>query len=505
MTTSREFRVDARLFFALWGSWIALLLACGFLGWQYAKNPPATFYGEEMLRDPEVRREVIRKLSEQGSMQFDSHPDPQVARVLLPYGERQGSRTNAFGMREREVVMPKPAGLVRIVLLGDSYVFGLNIADQERLGAVLERSLSERGGGVRFECLHYAVNSWNLASECEFVRRQLEALQPDLVVQVSVSNDLNDVSGVRGFGEESSFAPRHAQRTDALVLDRYAKSFLGHDTPNLLPRGMDHEGRQRFADALAAVRRLRAALAELPGSPRHLLVLHWGALQPAVHEHLGSRLEPDSVVYLPFEFSIDKEVRLSATDAHWNARGHALVAQLLHGLILTRGLLPQGVVGAWAEAERLAEEWSRSGREFAETRGADLRATLAGLVARIDLPFGLEEARQVHGGLDREGLVSPYASFVLLQQPGARFLRLAGRALPDRSLRGAHTRVALEEYELGTIELAPDQPLAFEAPIPPELSGRELLNVRLESDDYVYRDENLRHCVVFRLERAALE
>lgn len=508
MTTSHPVQVDLRALVALASLCAGLLVACAWLGWKFASRGPAVFYGEEMLRDPALRREVIRKLSEQGSLQFDAHPDPEVARVLIPHGERQGSSTNAIGMREREIELPKPPGVVRIVLAGDSYVFGLNIADEERLGAVLERHLKARAArpDLRFECLHYAVNSWNLAAECVFVRRQLELLRPDLVIQVSVSNDLNDVSGVRGFGEEATFAPRRGARADALVLDRYPMSFLRHDTPNLLSRGRDHESRERFADALSSVRALRAALSELPGSPRHLLVLHWGALAPAVHEHLGSKLEPRSLVYLPFEFATDKGVRLSPVDAHWNAQGHAQVAELLYGLIRTRALLPGTALAEWPEAERLAEEWAARGREFAETKGPELRATLKELVSVIDTAeFTVSEARQVHGGLDLEGRVSPYASFVLFQAPGARELHLLGRAPPDPALRGATTRVHLEELELGRIALEPDLPLDFRAPIPAELAGRELLNVRLESDDYVYRGDDLRHCVVFQLERAALE
>ena len=506
MTTSQHFRVDPRLFVALLGLSTALLAACAFLGWKLATRGPGIFYGEEMLRDPAVRKAVIQKLSEQGEMQFDSHPDPEVGRVLIPYGARQGASTNAIGMREREVLLPKPAGLVRIVLLGDSFVFGLNIATAERLGAVLERELAERAPGMHFECLHYAVNSWNLAAECTFLRRQLDQLRPDLVLQISVSNDLDDVSGVRGFGTEATFAPAHGARADSIVLDRYAKSFLQQDTRNFLSRGMDYESRSRFAEALRAISALRQTLAELPGSPRHILLLHWGPLNPVVHEHLGSELPPDSVYYLPLEFSTDKSVWLTPTDPHWNARGHARVAELLYGLIRRQGLLPGVELAAWPEAEELAEDWAQRGREFAETGGPKLRATLGELVAVIDTQqFTLDEARQVHGGLDLEGLVSPYASFVLARTSGARELHVSGRCLPDRALRGTTTRIQLEELELGKLELEPDAPIDFRAPIPPELDGRELLDVRLTSDDYVYRGENLRHCVVWRLERAALE
>ncbi len=438
-------------------------------------------------------------------MPMDSHPDPTVARVLIPDGERGEFRTNSIGMRERPFETPKPAGLVRIVLLGDSYVFGLNIPAEARLGAFLERFLAERSPpGARFECLHFAINSWNLAAECEFVRRQIELLRPDLVIQVSVSNDVDDVSGVRGFGTEATFVPAVSGRADSILLSRYPKVFLEHDESNLLGLGFDHESRGRFVDALAAVRRLRATLAALPGSPRHLLVFHWGPLNPIAHARLGSSLEPESVLYLPLAFSIDKTAWVTPLDPHWGERGHERVAQVLYGVIRERGLLPGTGLAAWPEADDTARAWAASGRAEAEGGDQRIRAVLGEFTARIEPPLDAREARQIHGGLDMEGLVSPYASFVLLRA-GADELAVRGHCLPDEALRGASVRVSLEELELGVLELEPRRELDFRAPIPAELGGRELLNVRFSADDWVYRGDNLRHCVVFRLDSVALE
>jgi len=498
---------ERRLVAVLGGLCLALLGATLFLSWLLARRAQGgVFYGEDALRDPEIQRQVVQRLAEASSMPFDSHPDGEVGRVLIAGGERGEFRTNAFGMREREYEVPKPDGVVRIVLLGDSFVFGLNIEARERLGARLEEALSERVPGRRFECLHLAVNSWNLRSECVYLRRQLDRLAPDLVIQVSYSNDLDDVTGVRGFGAEASFVPYHRPRADSLVLDRYAQSYLHQDTRNLLSRGLDHESRSRFAEALAEIERLRADMAQLPGAPRYLLVLHWGLLAPAVQDHLGSKLDADSVFYVPPEFAADKSMWITPTDPHWNPEAHALVAGALYGVMRARNLLPSIELPAWPEADQRASEWAERGLAFARTEGDRLRKSLGALVAVLDWPeITLEEARQVHGGLDLEGLVSPYASCVLLRPAGASALHVRGRSLPDLVLRGARTRVFLEELAVGELVHEPDAEWKLDVPIPPELEGRELLNLRFESDDYVYRGPDLRHCVVFRLERAALE
>lgn len=504
MTDTRP-RSDRRLVVVLASTCAALLVISGLLAWRLARGGGEVFFGEEALRDPEVRREVIRKLSE-NAQHFDSHPDPEVGRLLIAERELHGASTNAIGMRERPFELVKPAGTVRIVLLGDSYVFGLNIADADRLGAVLERHLGERAPGRRFECLHFAVNSWNIRAECAFVRRQIDRLQPDLVLQISVPNDLDDVTGVRGFGAEASFAPLHRERADAVLLDRYPGSFLEHNSRNYLNRGQDHESRTRFADALAAILDLRAAAARLPNAPAHVFIGHWGPLTPVLHDQLGAKLAPESLVYLPGAFALDKSTWLTPADAHWNASGHARAAEFLYGLIRARGLLAGVELAEWPEAEQLAADWTRDGLAYAETGLERAHELFRDPVGVIDLPgITLEEARQVHGGLDREGLVSPYASLVLRRAPGTRTLHVVGRALPDAALNGARTRVFIEELEVGAFELRPDAPLELRVQLPGALDGRAFLNLRFESSDFVYRGDDLRHCVVFRLERAALE
>src|SRR5687767_15191100 len=159
--------------------------------WQLARaRAGAVFYGEEALRDPDVRREVVRKLTEANVHPFDSHPDAEVGRVLVADAQRGDFRTNAVGMRGPSFELEKAPGVVRIVLLGDSYVFGLNVAEEERFSEVLARELAARAEEPkpRFECLNLAVNSWNLVAECAYLRRQVDRLRPDLVIQVTHSN-----------------------------------------------------------------------------------------------------------------------------------------------------------------------------------------------------------------------------------------------------------------------------------------------------------------------------
>ncbi len=112
-------------------------------------------------------------------------------------------------------------------------------------------------------------------------------------------------------------------------------------------------------------------------------------------------------------------------------------------------------------------------------------------------------ARQILGGLDRDGLVSPYCALALPQDAGT--LNASGRFFPDLVLAGARVRAFVEEVELEPLDVLPGRPFERSWPLPEELRGRAIVSVRFSCGDFVYRGPDLRHCVVFQLERLALE
>ncbi len=102
---------------------------------------------QQVLDDPRVRRQVISELVFEAKGIWDSHNDPDVGRVLQPMLDRQDGRvgriaSNRFGMREREYAVPKPPGLIRVVILGDSLVYGLGVREEDRVGVFLEEYLN---------------------------------------------------------------------------------------------------------------------------------------------------------------------------------------------------------------------------------------------------------------------------------------------------------------------------------------------------------------------------
>jgi lysophospholipase L1-like esterase len=122
--------------------------------------------------------------------------DPEIGYVLAPSQQgwsNDGFMTvNSLGFRGPEVALPKPPGRFRVVLLGDSVTVGLGVADQETFAAQLAPELKRRLAGRDVDVVNLAVSGYNTAQEVALLKRNLERLEPDLVL---VGFYVNDVQG----------------------------------------------------------------------------------------------------------------------------------------------------------------------------------------------------------------------------------------------------------------------------------------------------------------------
>lgn len=106
---------------------------------------------------------------------------PDTDAVLFGYE----THINSLGVRDREPVMPKPPGRFRILLLGDSMVFGQGVAQREMVGEVLRREI----GSDDVDVVSAGVPGWNTLSEEQFLAKHQAAIDPDVVVLLYVEND----------------------------------------------------------------------------------------------------------------------------------------------------------------------------------------------------------------------------------------------------------------------------------------------------------------------------
>jgi GDSL-like Lipase/Acylhydrolase family len=88
--------------------------------------------------------------------------------------------TNSLGLRSPEIG-PKPAGVRRVLALGDSFTFGHAVEAAEAWPAVLQELLNSRGG-PRYEVVNAGVGGYGTGQELLLYDELESRVQPDLVV-----------------------------------------------------------------------------------------------------------------------------------------------------------------------------------------------------------------------------------------------------------------------------------------------------------------------------------
>lgn len=112
-------------------------------------------------------------------------------RVVGPEGRDVAFVTNALGFRQRRpLVLPKPAGLRRVFLVGDSFVAGYRTDQDETLGHALEVELQRRSPEAQVEVM--IAGAGHPGAARELAERHLLGMEPDaLIVAITLGNDIS--------------------------------------------------------------------------------------------------------------------------------------------------------------------------------------------------------------------------------------------------------------------------------------------------------------------------
>jgi len=105
-------------------------------------------------------------------------------------GSERSVTINRLGFRGAEVALPKPAGLIRIATLGDSTTFGMEAADDDAVWVARLVAELNATGTRRFDSINAAVPGYTLAMSLERLRRDVEPLDPDLVIVLQSATDI---------------------------------------------------------------------------------------------------------------------------------------------------------------------------------------------------------------------------------------------------------------------------------------------------------------------------
>lgn len=96
---------------------------------------------------------------------------------------------HADGLREANVSVAKPAGVYRVILLGDSQVEGIQVPLEDTAGQLLEKKLTaELGRPV--QVLNFGVSGYSTVQEYLLMKRKVFQYAPDLVLLGYDSRDM---------------------------------------------------------------------------------------------------------------------------------------------------------------------------------------------------------------------------------------------------------------------------------------------------------------------------
>jgi lysophospholipase L1-like esterase len=123
---------------------------------------------------------------------------------------------NALGLRDRELEAAPAEHEFRILMLGDSVVFGLGLPEEDTIPRQLEGQLNLAADSPVYSVINMGVPSYNTEQELEQLRSIGLGLDPSLVLLIFSSNDLQPKLWV--LNRRDSIIVELVQRSYALSL-----------------------------------------------------------------------------------------------------------------------------------------------------------------------------------------------------------------------------------------------------------------------------------------------
>lgn len=114
-------------------------------------------------------------------------PNGRIGETLYTWGHPV--TFNRLGFRDHDFETPKPHGTYRIMVLGDSFVFGTGLAPEERFTNILERKLDEVTSGKKFEVVNFGREGACTKAELDTLTEYVSIVEPDFIIVGYVSND----------------------------------------------------------------------------------------------------------------------------------------------------------------------------------------------------------------------------------------------------------------------------------------------------------------------------
>ena len=270
--------------------------------------------------------------------------------------------TNSHGMRDREYALEKPAGTIRIALLGPSHVMGNGVADGETFEQLVEDRLNrEQGTDSRhFEILNFGVDGFTLPQQQALLQERVLQFKPDLVIMTTYENGRvmteRYLLKILGKGVEVPPGNLHDLLVEAGLLPLSGGGIpIPFEPARRMARAMGIDAAMPRDEAASRIHRIVnqvnddairniASLARADGSRVVALALNAvvDEAPPDVPNEAAfeSANVPVMNLFDVYPASQHAALRVTPWDDHPNAAGHRLIADRLYGE-LTPYLIPE--------------------------------------------------------------------------------------------------------------------------------------------------------------------
>jgi len=118
------------------------------------------------------------------------------------YGVPEPTHVNSRGLRRAEIPVEKRPGTRRVLLLGDSTVYGVRVSDAQSFGGLLEKSLRDKN--IPTEVLNGGCPGFSSWQALQALKDRLLAYSPDLVIIATLWSDAQGTAepDAARFGQE---------------------------------------------------------------------------------------------------------------------------------------------------------------------------------------------------------------------------------------------------------------------------------------------------------------
>lgn len=127
--------------------------------------------------------------------------------------------TNSLGLRGAQVTYEKPQNVKRILVLGDSYTFGVYVDDSQTYPAVLDKLFKDQGSNVQVINAGYA-DGFGPDSHYAWLLNEGLKFEPDIIIYgFFIGNDIGDIKSQYWIKKDQAGLPKRIINPDLYVDD----------------------------------------------------------------------------------------------------------------------------------------------------------------------------------------------------------------------------------------------------------------------------------------------